>query len=396
MEKCCKVLVLFLSVLVFSQVAGNHALSQGLKEKILWRTGEGNYKGYRIPSIVLSQKGTLLAFAEGRNGGGDSGDIDLVMKRSTDNGKNWSDEMIVWNDSLNTCGNPCPIVDSQTGRIWLFMTWNLGKDLENDIIRKTSKNTRLPFVCYSDDDGLNWSKPHPVTETCKDASWGWYATGPGTGIQLQVGKYQGRLIIPANHSYDEPSSKIRKDPYGYGSHVLISDDRGLNWHKSSPIRPGCNESQVTELSDGTLLMNMRSYNGKQCRAISFSTDGGESWSAITHDFQLVESVCQASLFSFGGYKGQHIYLFSNPAVPVGRTHMTIKYSLDNCHSWTASKLINAGPSGYSCLVKLRNKQVGLLFEKGTKSSTEMISFVKMNMKDLLGDTDIQINDKDLH
>ncbi len=396
MERSCKTLVLILSFLVISLVDGEIATGHGLKEQILWKTGAGNYKGYRVPSILLTKKGTLLAFAEGRNDGGDSGDIDLVMKRSTDNGKSWSEEMIVWNDSLNTCGNPCPVVDNQTGRIWLFMTWNLGKDHENEIIRKTSRDTRLPFVCYSDNDGLNWSVPYPLTQTCKEASWGWYATGPGTGIQLIYGKHKGRMVIPANHSYYDPESKIRKDPFGYGSHILLSDDQGKTWQMSSPIRPGCNESQVTELSDGTLLMNMRSYNKKQCRAISFSTDGGETWSLINHDFQLVESVCQASLFSYGEYKGQHIYLFSNPAVTVGRTHMTIRYSLDDCHSWAASKLINAGPSGYSCLVKLKNKQVGLLFEKGTKGSAEMISFVKMDMKDILGAADIQINEQVLH
>jgi sialidase-1 len=172
--------------------------------------------------------------------------------------------------------------------------------------------------------------------------------------------------------------------------VLISDDRGKNWHMSAPIRPGCNESQVVELTDGTLLMNMRSYNGKNSRAVSLSSDGGETWSPVSHDYQLVESVCQASIFRYGNFKGKEIYLFSNPAVPVGRTHMTIKYSIDGCRTWPASKLVNAGPSGYSCLVKLKNKQVGLLFEKGVKSSTEMISFIRMDMKDLLEEPDLQM------
>jgi sialidase-1 len=378
--------ILTATCLFFGGVAGG----QPVRENILWKSGEGNYRGYRIPSVILTNNGTLLAFAEGRNGGGDSGNIDLVMKRSADNGKTWSEEQVVWDDSLNTCGNPCPVVDVLTGRIWLFMTWNLGKDHENDIIRKTSASTRLPYVCYSDTDGLTWSAPIQIAGSCKDAQWGWYATGPGVGIQLKTGRYKGRLVIPANHSYDDPGSLIRKDPFGYGSHVLISDDQGKTWHKSAPIRPACNESQVAELSDGTLLLNMRSYTGKQSRALSFSTDGGETWSTTRQDFQLVESVCQASLISYGEYQGHSVFLFSNPAVPVGRTHMTIRYSLDDCRSWTASKLIYAGPSGYSCLVKLRNSQVGLLFEKGTKSSFDMISFVRMDLRDLLGKADIQI------
>lgn len=379
-----------LAILILCLLWGSMAYGQVVREKILWKNGEGNYKGYRIPSIILTSKGTLLAFAEGRNGGGDSGDIDLVMKRSTDNGETWSEEMVVWDDSLNTCGNPCPVADDQTGILWLFLTWNLGKDHENEIIRKTSENTRLPYVCFSEDDGLTWSIPCLVSKTCKDKNWGWYATGPGIGIQLQKGKYAGRLVIPANHSYDDPESKIRKDPFGYGSHVLISDDHGMNWRMSTPIRPGCNESQVIELADGTLLMNMRSYNGKNSRAISLSHDGGETWSSVSHDYQLVESVCQASIFRYANYKGKEIYFFSNPAVPVGRTHMTLKYSVDDCRTWSGSRLINAGPSGYSCLVKLKNKQLGLLFERGIKSSTEMISFVRMDVKEILGSADLQL------
>ena len=376
--------------LVFSIMFVNHLSAQAIHEKILWKTGEGNYKGYRIPSIIVSSKGTLLAFAEGRNEGGDSGDIDLVLKRSKDNGKSWENESVVWNDSMNTCGNPCPVVDNESGRIWLFMTWNDGKDHENEIIRRTARNTRIPYLCYSDDDGLTWSKPVDINLTCKDPSWGWYATGPGVGIQLINGKYRGRLVVPANHSYDDQESKIRKDTHGYGSHVLISDDHGISWRMGSPIHPGCNESQVVELSDGGLMMNMRSYNGKNCRAISFSSDGGETWSPVQHDFQLVEPVCQASILKYGNYKGKELFLFSNPAVTSGRTHMTLKMSEDNCKTWFSSKLIFAGPSAYSCLVKLPKMQLGLLFEKGKESAYETICFERIYMKDLFGSGDILI------
>jgi len=343
-------------------------------KKILWKTGEGNYKGYRIPSLVVTAKGTVLAFAEGRNDRGDAGDIDVVLKRSEDAGKTWSTEQVVWNDELNTCGNPCPVVDSETSRIWLWMTWNYGMDGEKAIITKTAKFTRKPYLCFSDDDGKTWSKPVDMSGTCKVAGWGWYATGPGFGIQVKNGKYKGSLIIPANHSYDDPSGKVRNGPYGYGAHVLISDDHGVTWRMSEPIKPDCNESQVIELSDGTLLMNMRSYAGKHSRAISLSHDGGATWDPITFDYQLVESVCQASILNYGNYKGKHYSLFSNPAVPVGRTHMTIKISDNDCHSWSASKLVYDGPSAYSCLTKLPNGNIGLLYEAGTKSAYETIQF----------------------
>lgn len=351
-----------------------NVVAQKTYSNVVWEKGKGNYKGYRIPSMIVSKNGTVLAFAEGRNDAGDSGDIDLVLKRSTDNGKTWGNEILVWNDELNTCGNPCPVIDEQSGRIWMIMSWNDGRDKEDQIINKTSKMSRKVYSCYSDDDGLSWSKPEDITTCCKDSSWAWYATGPGFGIQLKNSKYKGRLVIPANHSYDDPESKIGKVAYGYGAHVLISDDHGKSWRKSASIRPGCNESQVTELSDGTLLMNMRSYNEESCRAISFSSDGGDSWSPVSFDYQLAESRCQASILDFGTVKGKHIYLFSNPAVVAKRTHMTIKYSDNDCRDWKGSKLINALPSAYSCLTKLPNKNVGILYETGQKNAYETIRF----------------------
>lgn len=374
----------FLLIALFSIFCINTQVSfgQASNGEAIWKTGEGAYKGYRIPSIILSTKNTILAFAEGRNAGGDTGDIDIVLRRSTNNGKTWGSEIVVWNDGLNTCGNPCPVVDYETGRIWMWMCWNDGNDHENEIVNKTSSSARLPYLSFSDDDGLTWSEPKNMSATCRDASWGWYAIGPGIGIQQQIGKFKGRMILPANHSYDDPNGKIRKGPYGYGAHVIISDDHGKTWHISESIKPGCNESQVTELSDGSLMMNMRSYNDKYSRATSVSTDGGENWSPIDHDYQLVESRCQASILSLGVHKGKPLHMFSNPAVPIGRTHMTIKISNDDCHSWNTSKLVYKGPSAYSCLVKLPNGNVGLLYEAGEKKAYESIRFEILKLKNL--------------
>ena len=237
------------------------------------------------------------------------------------------------------------------------MTWNLGTDKESAIIRKISESTRKVFLSYSDDEGKTWSEPIDLTTSCKDPSWGWYATGPGIGIQLKKGPHKGRLIIPANHSYDDPNGSIH-GPHGYGSHVLISDDHGKTWRMSEPIRPGCNESQVAELPDGRLIMNMRSYNGKHARAIAFSEDGGDTWSEIEHDFQLVESKCQASLLRFGEHEGKEVYLFSNPSVPIGRTHMTIRASFNGCKDWQKAVLIHPGPAAYSCLTRLGRRESG--------------------------------------
>jgi len=372
---------LFLTIVLFLFLLNAHSLYSQKRAVNLWEQGTGKYKNYRIPAIIVSQKGTLLAFCEGREGG-DAGDIDLLLKRSFDNGRTWEKEQVVWNDAQNTCGNPCPVIDRETGRIYLLLTWNLGSDHEAKIIRKESESTRKPYVCYSDDDGESWSTPVDLSATCKVPDWGWYATGPGIAIQLKSEKYKNRIVIPANHSYDDPKGKERGGPFSYGSHVLLSDDGGKNWRMSQPIKPGCNESQVVELSDGSLLMNMRSYNDKKCRAISISKDGGETWSKIYHDNQLVESRCQASLLSYGVCNGKNMFLFANPSVPNGRTHMMIKASFDDCQTWANSKLIYAGSSAYSCMTKLPNGDIGLFFECGEKRAYETMRFIAISPNEL--------------
>ena len=347
---------------------------ESIEKTVLWEQGTGKYNNYRIPSLIVTQKGTLLAFCEGREGG-DSGNIDLLLKRSEDDGKTWSNEQVVWNDGSNTCGNPCPVVDDTTGRIWLWMTWNNGNDRETEIIHQTASSPRIPYLCYSDDDGKTWSTPEDMSESCRDTSWGWYATGPGFGIQIKNGPHKGRLVIPANHSYNDPEGTLRNGSYSYGAHALYSDDHGKTWTRSESIKPGCNESQVAELSDGTLEMNMRSYNDKYCRAISFSKDGGETWSKIENDYQLVESKCQASILNFGQLRKKQTYLFLNPAVPVGRNHLTLKASFDECKNWSNGKLIYAGPAAYSCLTKLPDGKIGMFFEAGKKSAYEKLVFI---------------------
>jgi len=354
---------------------------------VLWEK-DVEYPETRIPSLIVTQKGTILAFAEGREGRSDAGDIDLVMKRSADNGKTWSEQAIVWDDAGNTCGNPCPVVDESTGRIILFMTWNPGHDgkgsLTDEEMEAAIRAERRPYMCYSDDDGLTWSEPVDMTEVCKAADWGWYATGPGVGIQLKSEKYKGRLIIPANHNYalDQLRHRVIRGEQGRGAHVLISDDGGETWRISESIIPGCNESQVVELSDGRLMMNMRSYNGLPCRAVAYSEDGGETWSEVYHSYQLPDEQVQASFIKYGEYGKDSMYLFSNPGNPWDRKFMTIKASFDECRTWSNEKLVYAGESAYSCMAVLPNGNIGLLFEGGKSFRHETVSFVSIHPDEL--------------
>ena len=166
----------------------------------LFESGTNGYNTFRIPAIITTKNGTLLAFAEGRkNTSSDTGDIDLVMKRSDDNGKTWSELILIWDDGDNVCGNPAPVQDTKSGKIFLLSTWNLGSDHEHEIINQTSWDTRRIYLLVSSDDGLTWSEPVEITTTVKLNNWTWYATGPCHGIQLQAGEYKSRLIIPCDH-----------------------------------------------------------------------------------------------------------------------------------------------------------------------------------------------------
>ena len=266
-----------------------------MEQITLFTSGSNGYHTYRIPAIVVTAQGSILAFCEGRkNDQGDSGDIDLLVKRSEDGGRTWSEPLIVWNDGDNVCGNPSPVVDEETGVIWLLMTWNLEQDHEEDIINKRGKDTRRIFVSSSKDDGKNWAEPIDITRDTKDPTWGWYATGPGHGIQLKDGPHKGRLVIPCDHSYDDPVEGATIDgAYEYGSHIIYSDDHGITWNLGGVIRPKVNECQVVELADGngTLMMDMRSYFGRHLRTQSISNDGGMNWTEPADVDELIESVC---------------------------------------------------------------------------------------------------------
>src|SRR5262245_44271006 len=155
----------------------------------VWTAKSEGYHSFRIPSAIVTLKGTVLAFCEARKKNrSDWGDIDLVLRRSTDGGATWSPTQIVWDDGPNTCGNPCPVVDRSTGTVWLLLTHNLGADPQAKIVDGTSQGTRTVWVCKSDDDGLTWSKPVEITKDVKKSDWSWYATGPGVGIQTRGGR----------------------------------------------------------------------------------------------------------------------------------------------------------------------------------------------------------------
>jgi len=362
------------------------ASSQQPQQTDVFISGTDGYHTYRIPSLLVTKKGTLLAFCEGRKKGrGDSGDIDMLIKRSKDGGKTWSNQQVVWNDEANNCGNPCLVVDQQTGTTFLLMTWNYGDDRESAIKKNTSKDTRRVWVSRSDDDGVTWSKPVEITDTVKRPEWRWYATGPGVGIQLQKGPWKGRLVIPCDHSVTAYSD----NPTGYNSHVIFSDDHGKTWKIGGVIRPQVNECQVVELADGVLMINMRNYDrSKTTRAIATSKDGGITWSNVTYDPVLVEPICQASFLRYTLFPehDRNRLLFSNPAhAEKGRRRdMTVRISYDEGKTWPVARLLYSGPSAYSCLAALPDGDIACLYEAGQKHPYEKIVFARFTLDWLTG------------
>lgn len=372
---------------LFFALATAVAATAATTETDVYVAGADGYHTYRIPAIVKSRDGTLLAFAEGRKTGrGDAGNIDLLVKRSKDGGKTWGKQILVWDEADNTAGNPCPVVDLKTGAILLLSTHNLGTDKETDIINKRSKSTRTVWVLRSEDDGLTWSKATEITATTKDPSWGWYATGPGNGIQLQKGPHAGRVVIPANHSFDDPNGTLRGGKYSHRSHAIYSDDGGKTWKLGGNTGPGTNESQIVELAEpaGGLLDNMRSYFGRSQRTHSISKDGGLTWSAPEDQPALVEPVCQASIirqtFPTAGKPG--LILFSNPADPKARVNMTVRGSTDDGKTWPTKLVLTASHAAYSSLVAVDATTAACLYERGEKGPYEKIVFASFPVSDL--------------
>ncbi len=347
------ILLLFATIL-FYNCSGNKSHT---RDTLVFEGGNDGYQTFRIPAVIKAPNGDLLAFCEGRvNNEEDAGDIDLVMKRSKDNGRTWGKLSIVWDDGKNTCGNPSPVLDHETGEIFLLMTWNLGSDHEGDIIAGKSRDSRRVYVASSTDNGFSWMKPREITRDVKKNNWTWYATGPVHGIQKQKEPHKGRLIIPCDHSNFNDKK--------YYSHVIYSDDHGKTWNLGGVTPQGdVNECTVAELPDGALLLNMRNYDRKyNCRKISLSTDGGASWGNIKPDATLIEPVCQAAMLNLT-WKSKDLLLFSNPASIRNRSHMTVRVSLDNGNSWPYNKLIYDGQSAYSDMVVLEKGKIGLLYEK---------------------------------
>ncbi|MBU6169842.1 MAG: glycoside hydrolase [Bacteroidetes bacterium] len=356
-------------------------------------SGQEGHKVYRIPAVIGLPNGNLLAFAEGRvQNSADFGDINLVMKKSMDQGKTWSAlEILVDVDKLQA-GNPAPVVDLfdpayPNGVVYLF--YNSGNNHENEI--RKGRGIREVWFIRSFDMGITWTNPVNITSQVHrpfhlsynfKEDWRSYANTPGHGFQFTEGKFKGRIFIAANHSQGEPQNEFRD----YYAHGYYTDDHGKTFHISENIPlKGSNEAIGAALSGDRMLLNIRNQAGDiRNRIIAYSSDGGEKWDTVFFNNDLIDPVCQGSIIGIGEKRGKTVLAFSNPADVLKRDNLMVKISYDEGITWPKSMLVDKSSPGfkgdwsaYSDLVLLNKNTIGILYERNNYSE---IIFKRVKIK----------------
>lgn len=327
--------------------------------------GDDSSKSYRIPGLVRTKKGSLLAVYDVRYRSSKDlpDDIDVGVSRSTDGGKSWEKMRIAMDlgkdpaFSYDGVGDPAILVDDKTGRVWIAGSWSHGNFGWNGSKPGLDpEQTHQFMLAWSDDDGRTWSKPRNITREVKDPSWRLYLQGPGAGICMK----DGTLVFPAQYrGADGPPDNGK--PF---STLIWSKDRGETWHSGTGVKIDTTEAQLVELADGSILINCRDNRGGS-RTVAVTRDLGKTWQPHPTDRKaLPESVCMASLLRWDR-DGKPWYYFSNPATTRGRHSMTLKASSDECMTWPESRnlLYDSRPGfGYSCLAPADDRHVGVLYE----------------------------------
>ena len=311
---------------------------------------------YRIPSIITALDGAIITTIDERVPScGDlkwSNDINIVMRRSEDNGETWSEiQTIVDYPIGESASDPSMILDKTTGEIFLFFNY---MNLEREI------NVYYLKMITSRDNGMSWSLPIDITSQISKPEWenDFKFITSGRGIQTSSGALIHTMVNLEN-----------------GLHLFKSNDHGKNWKLiDTPIKPG-DESKVMELSDNSLMINSR-VSKTGLRYIHLSNDNGKTWTSKP-DPQLIDPACNASLIRYslkseGSAKNR--LLFSNVNSENKRENLTVKISYDEGKTWSKGKTIYAGQSAYSSMTVLENGDIGLFFEKDDYKKNVFVSF----------------------
>ncbi len=345
----------------------------------LWVGGEGGYHTYRIPALAVSPRGTLLAFCEGRrHSRSDWGEIDLLLRRSPDGGRTWQETQVVVTEPGTTCGNPAPVVDRQTGTIWLLFCKNPAAGGE-PLIRKGLAE-RTVWLTHSTDDGARWAPPVEITAGVKRPHWTWYATGPCHGIQLR----HGRLLVPCDHR----TRPTESEGEGRYSHVIYSDDHGATWQIGGVVaQEGTNECAAVETAVGAVYLSCRDQGKRGRRCAAWSFDGGQTFAEYRWEETLIEPACQGSLAALeetdpGGQLRTSRLLHCNPASAT-RDTLTVRLGDGEGRRWNRGRVLEAGPSAYSDLAVATGQDgepaLFCLYERGTQSPYERLTLARFDL-----------------
>lgn len=343
------------------------------------KAGDDGVNTYRIPGIVQTDRGTLISVYDIRykNSGDLPGNIDVGLSRSTDNGQTWEPMKVIMDMGAphenNGVGDPSVLFDPVTKKLWVAALWSKGNRSIAGSLPGFSPDTTGQFVLVSsEDDGLTWSAPYTITPQVKNPGWHLFFNGPGSGIAMQDGK----LVFAAQY-WDE-----KKIPY---STIIYSDDKGASWKgKIAGPKSNTTESQVVETTPGTLMLNMRDNRGG-FRSVATTSDMGGSWNEHPTSFKaLPDPVCMGSIIKAKvNVKGamKDVLFFSNPNTSSGRYNITVKASLDMGETWLPANQVLVDERqcyGYSSLVKLDDKTIGILYE-GTRD----LYFVKLAVSEII-------------
>lgn len=380
-----------LLALTFAAALAAQAAEPFIEKLDLFRVGEDPaYNIYHIPGIVVTAKGTVLAWCEARKGGGDWSDIRILLRRSTDDGKTWSPPQSIADVPGPKTKNPFSLRMKNVDPTQV--TYNnpvLIADRDGTVHMLFCLEYMRCFYQRSTDDGLSWSAPVEITSTFEKFKpgydWKVLATGPDHAIQLKT----GRLVVPVWLSTGTGGNAHRPSVTA----TIYSDDQGKTWQAGDVAVPcteewiNPNETIAIELADGSVMLNVRSESKAHHRLVTTSPDGATKWSTPKFDDALLEPICMASIvrYSTAETGGKNRILFSNPdnlsradgkeepGKNRDRKNVSVKLSYDEGKTWAVTKSVEPGPSMYSDIAVTKSGTI-LCFYGRSGSSAGLGSF----------------------